>query len=349
MTSLAQESHSHAHPQTDPLLVRSAWLSVIVSLVVLAVKFYGYHVTNSESVLSDAMESVVNVVTSIVALLVMRAAAEPADDEHPYGHGKLEFFSAAFEGGFVIFGGLAILYAAGEAILKGSHFDSLIPGIIALCVATLINGGLAWHLFRVARRYQTEALLASAKHIWADVVTTVAVIVGLGFTHFLNWPWLDNAIAVAVGLHILAEGAKIVRRSAGALIDETDQSVMERLAQAFRKNKTTGVIDIHKVKIIRSGRFHHIDAHLVVPEFWSVAQAHLQTHDFEQGVLRDYLFSGEIAFHLDPCRKEYCRSCALSECPIRVEIFERAREFSGEQLIRAGISDSDLFAVGPKS
>jgi cation diffusion facilitator family transporter len=175
-------------------------------------------------------------------------------------------------------------------------------------------------------------LRASAKHLMVDVLTTLGVIVGLAATHYFDWAWLDNVMALLVAVYILREGLAIVRRSAGALIDETDLNSLSQLAQALRKSRFEGLIDIHNLKIIRSGRFHHIDAHMVVPEFWSVEKAHEHSRLYESAVLADYPFAGELALQLDPCLRAYCRSCDVHDCPIRRNAFVRLRSYEPSAL-----------------
>jgi cation diffusion facilitator family transporter len=325
-------SESSALP--EKLLQNSARISLAVSSLVLAVKFAGYFATHSESILSDSVESVVNVVSAFVAVIVMRAVAEPADSEHPYGHGKLEYFSAAVEGGLVAFAGLSIIFSALESFWHPVPLQNLATGLIFLAISTVLNVGLSWYLFQVSRKYQSEALRASAVHIRSDVVTTLGIIVGVGVVWLTGLKWLDNVLALAVGLYLMKEGSQIIRRSAGALIDESNSEILEDLAESFQNCRGPGLIDIHKVRVIRSGRFHHVDAHLVVPEIWSIKEAHEISQNFEQHVMREYSHSGEIAFHLDPCKRQYCKVCDFNPCPIRIKNFVGLRKFEANTLTR---------------
>jgi cation diffusion facilitator family transporter len=319
-------------PSSEKLLENSARISLAISTLVLLIKFAGYFSTHSQSILSDAVESVVNVVSALVAVFVMRAVSEPADESHPYGHGKLEYFSAAVEGGLVAFAGLSIVYSAAMSFWQPPGLHTLGWGLLSLVLSTLINVGLAWYLFKVSDKYSSQALRASAIHVRSDVITTTGVFVALGIVWLTGLTWLDNIIALAVGLYLIKEGAVIIRTSAGALIDASDDGILQELAEAFEKSRTMGIIDIHKVRVIRSGRFHHVDAHLVVPEMWTTAEAHKHSQEFEHKVMRAYPTHGEIAFHIDPCKSEFCSVCDFHSCPIRKKNFVALKPFEAQAL-----------------
>lgn len=311
---------------------RAAWISAAASIFIFLLKIGAYRVTGSAAVLSDALESIVNVVASIVALFVIRFASQPADDEHPYGHGKAEYFSAAFEGGLIFFAALMIIGESVKALINHEPAQSLEIGLVIVGVAALLNLVLGLYLKQVGKTHKSEALRASGEHVLSDVYTTVGIMVGLGLVLVTKLPWLDPVIAIGVGLQLAFSGFKIVRGSWGGLLDETDEHSLENLCKSLEKNREPGIIDIHHLRIIRSGSFHHVDAHLVVPEYWDVARVHSETHLFENKVVSDYPFDGEIAFHLDPCKKSYCEICDVENCPIRLLPFRSLRPFSVKSL-----------------
>lgn len=317
----------------DSARIKAAWLSLMTSLIVLAIKTLAYYQTQSAAILSDALETIVNVVAAIAALFIIRVVAEPADEEHPYGHGKLEFFSAAFEGGLIFSAALMIVFESGKVLMIGQVPHRLESGMILTAVAALFNLVLGIYLKKVGEKQKSQALKASSAHVLSDVYTTAGVFVGLGLVLLTGWSWLDPLFALLVGLNLAYEGYKIVRQSIGALIDETDHETLVELAQAFQKNKVTGIIDIHELKVIRSGKFHHVDAHLVLPENWDISYAHEFSDDFEGHVVKDYPFDGEIAFHLDPCRRSYCTVCDVQNCSIRKKEFISPKTFTASSLI----------------
>lgn len=311
---------------------RAAWISFTASVFIFLMKAAAYYYTNSTAVLSDALESTVNVVASLVALIIIRIASKPADEDHPYGHGKLESFSAAFEGGLIFFAALMIIREALQSLVFGSQARHLESGFLVMGLAAILNLILGIYLKRTGEKEKSEALKASGAHVISDVWTTLGVLVGLGLLIVTGWAWLDAAIAIVVGLNLAYEGYKIARKSGGNLVDEVDFEVLNDLAAELEKHHSPGIIDIHQLRVIRAGRFHHVDAHLVIPEYWNISQAHAVCGEFETEVVRDYAFDGEIAFHLDPCKRAYCKMCTVEACPIRQSPFEKRNPFTVQSI-----------------
>ena len=316
---------------------KAAWLSFGVSLVVLTLKAIAYSQTKSAAILSDALESIVNVVTAIVGIWVIAYVQEPADEEHPYGHGKVEYFSAAFEGGLIFFAAIIICLEAAKAIVQGDSLNSIESGFFYIGGATIINLACGLFIKKVGDSQKSEALTASGVHILSDVKTTVGIMAGLGLVSVTGWKWLDPLMAVGVSIHLAFEGFGIVKKSISGLIDETDVGSIEVLSHSLKKFRQPGIIDIHNLRVIRSGSFHHIDAHLVVPEYWDVSKSHAMTHEFENQVVSDYPFDGEFAFHLDPCHQSYCGKCDVQNCPIRQIPFKQLYSFEAKDLIKGPV------------
>lgn len=314
--------------------IRASWVSLGFSFIIMVGKFFAYEMTHSTAVLSDALESIVNVIAALVAVFVMRAVAEPADEEHPYGHGKLEYFSAAFEGGLIAFASLAIANEAFRAFASGPTLHQLDVGAMLMVGTALMNLMLGIYLRRIGKSQMSEALSASGTHVLSDVWTTVAVIVGLVVVQITKATWLDPAIALLVAVQLGYSGYRIVRQSAGALIDQMEPESVQELAKAFQDSKEPWVIDVHNLKVIRSGHFHHIDGHLVVPEFWDIAKTHEYASTFERGVVEKYPFDGEIAFHIDPCERKYCEQCEMPDCPVRARDLLTPKVMTVESIIR---------------
>lgn len=323
----------------NPERQKAALLTVFVSVVVLALKFWAFYVTKSAAVFSDALETVVNVIAAFAGLAVIRYTIKPKDEDHPYGHGKVEYFSAAFEGGLILFAAVTILVESINVLMHPRELQQLDLGILYITLATAINLVTALYLRRVGNTVKSETLMASSAHIMSDVVTTFGVLMGLGLVHLTGLTWIDGAVTLVIAIHLIFEGSKIVRRSVSGLTDEMDDKSLSALSQSIRKNREPGIIDLHNLRAIRSGSFHHIDAHLVMPEFWNVAQAHELAHSFEAKVVADYPYDGEFAFHLDPCKRKYCKYCDVRDCPIRQENFEEPRSFSVKDLISGPYSE----------
>lgn len=318
-------------------------ISVIVSFFVLGFKTLAFYKTHSQAVLSDALESIVNVIASLVALWSIHNSTEPADDEHPYGHGKLEYFSAAFEGGLVCFAAIMIIAEAVQAAFRGQALANFEEGFLYSIIASLFNLALGLYLLRLGQKHHSTALTSSGTHVLSDLWTTAGSLLGLGLVWISGLVWIDATIAVLMALYLLFSGYKVVRSAIGGLLDELDEASLMRLAKVFENNRFPGIIDIHQTRMIRAGRFHHIDAHVVVPEFWDVKVAHHQTNLFETKVVKEYHLQGEIAFHTDPCRRAYCQQCDLQPCPVRIALFEKKNTFSVSSLtLKPEIDDEGL-------
>ncbi len=317
----------------ERLVRRAAGLSLAISVVLLALKFWAYRLTNSQAVFSDAMETIVNVVAGGLALVVVGIAHKPADEDHPYGHGKVEFFSAAFEGGLIAFASVMICFEAADAFFRAGKVEQVGLGLGITIAAGVINAGLGFFLLRSGRRHLSETLEASGQHVLSDFWTSLGVVIGLVLVHFTGLTWIDPLLALIVGLYLGWTGIKLVRRSIGGLLDAEDRGILRNLARIVEQVRPGEIIQLHHVRVMRNGRFHHIDAHAVVPEFWDVAEAHEQTQAFESLLIRAYSHPGELHLHVDPCRRAYCRVCEVQSCPIRRQAFEKRMVVSLEELI----------------
>lgn len=329
---------SATNPATKPLDNDAAWarrasvVSLLVSIALLAFKYWGYRISGSQALFSDAMETIVNVVAAGLAILVITVARKPADQDHPYGHGKIEFFSAAFEGGLIAFAATAICVAAVTALVRGAEVTELGLAVGVSTAAGLVNLALGFFLLRFGRKHHSIALEANGHHVLSDFWTSAGVLIGLLLVAITGWQWIDPAAALIVGLWLGFTGIRLVRRSIGGLLDEEDREILSRLAAIVDRERQAGIIQVHHVRVIRSGHFHHIDAHAVVPEFWDVSEAHERTDEFETRVMEKYSHSGELHLHVDPCRQAYCRVCDVADCPIRKHPFEARRQMTVEEL-----------------
>jgi cation diffusion facilitator family transporter len=292
-----------------------------VGALILLAKFQAYRMTGSTAILSDALESIVNVVAAVFALGGIVFAAQPADRNHPYGHGKIEFFSAAFEGGLIAFAAVLIVYEVVRALLYGVEVRALDTGLVIVMAAGLANLALGAYLVRTGRAFRSLALVADGQHVLADFWTSAGIVVGLLLVRLTGLWWLDPLIAAAVALNLMWTGYRLVRYAAGGLLDEEDTPLLSRLLAVLGGHMGQGVIRVHHLRAIRAGRFHHVDAHLVVPEFWPVDRAHELAESLAERVIADLGVEGELVFHTDPCHRAYCAMCDLDDCMVRREPF----------------------------
>ncbi|MEY4616158.1 MAG: hypothetical protein RJB66_1118 [Pseudomonadota bacterium] len=336
------KSHGQVNQKNiEKTLKWASVFSVVVSFCVLGLKSAAFFATNSQVVLSDALESIVNVIASLIALWIVHVSSEPADDKHPYGHGKLEYFSAAFEGGLICFAGLMIIAESVQSLFEGELIANFEVGFLYSIVASLLNLGLGLYLKYVGSKHHSAALNSSGTHVLSDIWTTIGALIGLGLVWLTGKLWLDSISAIIMALYLLYSGYKVVRSAVGGLLDEIDNDSLGKLAAVIEKTRFPGIIDIHQTRMIRAGRFHHIDSHVVVPEFWDVSEAHHQTTLFERLVVKEYHLEGEVAFHVDPCLKSYCGQCDLEPCPIRIAEFEKRSHVTAHSLTQKPILEEE--------
>jgi cation diffusion facilitator family transporter len=323
-----------ADSEQQRLRLRAILISLVVGTALLGVKYFAYWLTGSNAILSDAMESIVNVVAAAFALGGITFAGRPADRNHPYGHGKIEFFTAAFEGGLIAFAAVMIIYKAAESLWFGVQIGQLDLGLALTAGAGVVNLALGLYLIGVGQRHRSLALVADGRHVVSDFWTSVGVVVGLFVVKLTGLLWLDPVIAMIVGANLAWTGCRLVRHAGGGLLDEEDRDLLKELLKAMNAAVVPGIIRVHGLRAQRFGASTHVDAHLVVPEFWSVQRAHDTADAFERKVIATGDVEGEIAFHLDPCRRAYCRQCDLSDCPIRVEPFEAKPRLTVDEAVQ---------------
>jgi cation diffusion facilitator family transporter len=317
------------------LRLRAGLISAIVGTILLAAKWIAYQLTGSTAIFSDALESIVNVVAALFALGSLVFAGRPADRNHPYGHGKIEFFSAAFEGGLIAFAAVVIVFEAVRDLVTGVVLAQLDLGLAITAGAGVANLGLGVFLVRAGRRHDSLTLVADGQHVLSDFWTSVGVVIGLFLVRLTGLPWFDPVVALLVGLNLAWTGLRLVRHAAGGLLDEEDTRLISKLLAALNASAAPGIIRVHNLRAMRVGKFTHVDAHLVVPEFWTVERAHEVADAFEKQVMASGGIEGEIVFHTDPCRRAYCAQCDIPACPIRREPLQGKTELTLEEAVAA--------------
>lgn len=305
----------------DRVRIRAGLVSLFVGAAVLGAKWFAFRLTSSSAILSDALESIVNVVAAAFALGGLVWGGRPADRNHPYGHGKIEYLSAAFEGGLITFAAGAILYSASLAWIEGQPLRNVDDGILLVIGAGLLNAVLGLYVRSTGRRTRSLALVADGEHVLSDFWTSVGVVAGLVLVKVTGIRSLDHVAAIAMALWLARTGVRVVGRAVSGLLDTEDQDLLQRVVAGVEAERVPGVIGIHHLRAIHDGRFVHVDAHFVVPEFWPVEHAHDVVDLLSRRALGRARLEGEIDFHVDPCRRAFCAECDLPECPVRRAAF----------------------------
>lgn len=265
------------------------WASVGVALVTIALKTAAWYVTGSVGLLSDAMESFVNLASAVFALAMVTIAQLPADENHPYGHHKAEYFSSGFEGILIVGVSLGILWAAGHRLFAPQPIEQVGWGLALSVASSVLNGVLAWLMLRSSRVHQSIALEADARHLFTDVWTSAGVLVGIAGAALTGWLWLDAVAAIAVALNILREGVSLVWRSSQGLMDEAVepgvQAAIEATLRQFVVAQAPGALRFDHVSTRRAGQRQFVGLHLHVPGNWTLGQAAQLRGQVEQALV----------------------------------------------------------------
>lgn len=339
MTDDAQHSHATGNLKKQDLhqkqRMRMILISFAVSVVLMGLKFLTYNITHSSAVLSDALESIINVVASAFAAISIWMSAKPPDHDHPYGHGKIEYFSAGFEGALIICAAAGIFYTGIKHLLSPHDLLHLEEGLAILLGATAVNLLLGIGLLSVGKRTDSVTLVADGKHVITDVYTSVAVVVGLALVYWTGWLWLDGMVACLVGINILVTGGNLVRQSFARLMDASDPQLLNRISEILETDRKKEWIDIHQLRAWRAGNFVHIDLHLVLPKDLSMEEAHAQAIAVEQLLITRFEGNAGVLVHMDPCDPRLCPVCHRNTCQWRKSPNGPQKGWDRQHLVRS--------------
>lgn len=260
-------------------------VSIGVALLTIALKTLAWWITASVGLLSDAMESLVNLASAVFALLMVKIALRPADEDHPYGHHKAEYFSSAFEGLAIIVAAVAIMWAAVQRLLEPQPLEQLGWGLVLSVVASAFNGALAWAMLKSARHHRSMALEGDARHLMTDVWTSAGVVVGVGLVALTSWNWLDPVVAIGVALNILREGASLMWKSSQGLMDNAlEADVLADIEKTLREFEHHTIRFDH-ISTRRSGQRRFVDMHMHMPASWTLGRAAAVRAAVEQALM----------------------------------------------------------------
>lgn len=307
------------------------WVALL-SVVLLCIKIGAYYHTNSVAILTDALESIVNVVAGFVGLFSLYISAKPHDDDHPYGHGKIEFVSAAMEGSMIFVAGFLIIYNAVKNIIYPELLHQLDVGMILITATAIVNYGMGIVCIRMGKKNDSIALEASGNHLLSDTYTTLGIVVGLILIYFTKVLWLDSAIAIVFAFIIIYTGYKILRRSLAGIMDETDTALLQQFVETLNKDRTENWIDFHNLRIIKYGNRLHIDCHLTLPWYLNMHEAHHEIDEITKLTRERFGKTIEFFIHTDGCLEFQCRICDKFSCPVRQHNFEKKVRWTVENI-----------------
>jgi cation diffusion facilitator family transporter len=314
-------------------------VAFLVGVGLMCMKFYGFWITGSSAILSDALESIINVVASGFGLVSIWISAKPADESHPYGHGKIEFFSAGFEGALIIIAAGGIFFEGMKQILSPQDLPNLERGLIFLLTAGLGNLVLGLTLLRAGRRTKSLVLEADGKHLLTDVFTSGAVLLGLVVVYFSGWYRFDGMIACIAGINIVFWGSGLVKQAIGGLMHASDPELLDEICDLLSRHKKDLWIDVHRLRAWRSGRLVHIDFHLILPRDLPLERGHREVKELEEVFNRHFGSMSDLLIHLDPCLDPECPVCGHTPCDLR-QVSQIHQKIWNRQTLTSEISDN---------
>jgi cation diffusion facilitator family transporter len=300
---------------------RLGLLSLVVSVGLVAIKFYAYHLTRSQAVLTDALESIINVFTSGFALYSLYLASLPKDENHPYGHGKVENLSLGFEGGLIFMAGAFILYSASRSLLHPHPVGRPDWGVALLASTAVVNLAVGLVLVRAGKRLKSVALVGDGQHLYIDALTSIVSSGALVLVAATGMVRFDAGAALLLGGFILVNGWRMLRRSISGLMDETDTAIVAEVIAEMQAQRRAPWIDVHNLRVQRYGANLHIDCHMQMPYYFTLEEVHSQLFDIEELIKERFAVDVEMFVHADPCTFAACSLCLMAECPVRLHPF----------------------------
>ncbi|MEP7317325.1 MAG: cation diffusion facilitator family transporter [Panacibacter sp.] len=308
------------------------WITLL-SVVLFATKIIAYYLTQSLAILSDALESIVNVLAGFIGLYSLYVAAKPKDTEHPYGHGKAEFISAAAEGALIIAAGFLILYETLQNLIQHKPLQQLDTGLYLVAATAVVNYVAGFICIKVGKKNNSIALQASGKHLQIDTWSTLIIIAALAIMLVTQLFWVDKVTGLIMSVVIIYNGYKIIRRSLAGIMDEADMELLEKMVTVLNINRRYNWIDLHNLRVIKYGSVLHIDCHLTVPWYMNVIEAHSEVEALMALIKKEFGDSIEMFVHTDACLDFSCNICTKENCTVRKHAFNKKIDWTLENII----------------
>lgn len=302
-------------------------------MVLFLTKIIAYQFTHSLSILSDALESIVNVIAGFIGLYSLYIAAKPRDMEHPYGHGKAEFVSAAIEGGLIVAAGIMIVYETVLNFVQESPLQKLDTGLYLIGLTAAINFIAGSICIKIGKRNTSLALQASGKHLQVDTYSTIGIIAGLVIILLTKLYWLDKVIALGMSVLIIYNGYKIIRSSLAGIMDEADMKLLNTVIKVLNEHRRENWIDLHNLRVIKYGALLHVDCHLTVPWYLNVHEAHREIDELAALIKQEFGDAIELFVHTDGCMPFSCTICTKTDCTAREQPMKSRLDWTLQNII----------------
>lgn len=320
------------HLQKANQNLRLQQIVTVIGIILFVAKIIAWYITHSVAILTDALESIVNIIAAFIGVYSLYISAKPKDIDHPYGHGKAEFISAAVEGALITVAGFVIIYEAIDNFIHPHTIQKLDYGIILVAATAVVNYIAGAVCVRTGKRNNSLALVSSGKHLQSDTYSTLGIIAGLILIYFTKIWWLDGMVAILFAFIIIFTGYKIVRTSVAGIMDEADDELIKKMVQTLNANRRENWIDLHNLRIIKYGSTLHLDCHLTVPWYLNVHEAHKEIDALSDLAKKEFDGSVELFVHSDGCLDFSCSICTKQNCTVRQHPFEKRIDWTIENV-----------------
>ncbi|MEO6550332.1 MAG: cation diffusion facilitator family transporter [Ferruginibacter sp.] len=304
-----------------------------IGILLFIMKVGAWWLTGSIAILTDALESTVNVIAGLIGVYSLYVSAKPKDRDHPYGHGKAEFISAAVEGTLITIAGLIIIFEAVSNFVHPHPVQQLDYGIVLVAITGIINYIAGYTCIKMGRQNNSLVLISSGKHLQTDTYSTVGIIIGLILLYIFKFWWIDSAVAILFALIILYTGYKIIRTSVSGIMDEADATLLTKMVNMLNQHRRDNWIDLHNLRIIKYGGTLHLDCHLTVPWYLTVLEAHAEIEILSSLVREEFGEAIELFVHTDPCKDFSCPICSKPDCSVRRHPLNKKVEWTMENIL----------------
>jgi len=301
----------------ENITIRIQYKIAFLSVILFLGKLLAYYLTHSVTILTDALESIVNVITGFLGLYSVILAAKPRDRDHPYGHGKAEYISAAVEGALISIAGLFIIYTAISQLMQPHPLHKLDIGVALVCVTGFINYLMGRYAIKSGQKNKSAVVEAAGNHLMSDAYATIGIVTGLLLIIWTKWVWLDSVVALIFAGIIIVTGYRVLRKSLAGIMDEADEKLLKDVIDFLQAHRKPQWVDLHNLRVIQYGDVMHVDTHMTIPWYYLVADAEKEIHELETLIRSHFGDKVEFFIHIDGCMPYQCHLCSLSGCPER--------------------------------
>lgn len=303
-------------------------ITLIVGFLLMVLKFLAYYLTQSSAILTDAIESIVNVLAGSFALYSLYYAAKPKDEDHPYGHGKIEFLSTGVEGGMVTLAGVAMTFKGISAFFNPHDLQNIDIGLGISLFSGIVNYLLARVLIKKGTTLHSSTMVADGKHLLTDTWSSAGLVVGLIVIYFTHLFWIDYVITIGLGIFIAITGFKLIQESIFNLLDKADYGKIEHLISVLNTKRNPSWIDIHNLRVVKYGSVVHVDCHMTLPWYYTLEESHKEVDDLDKLATTEFSHEIEFFIHADPCLPKSCSICEIHDCKVRKNAFVKRLEWN---------------------